>query len=194
MHRHIPVKLRLTFAFLSVFGLSVAAPAASLASCLPPQFRPFADEPGTVVVAGTVLQTAPQQVAIDVQLWWGADPQPSVVIQRPATDPSVISSTDWDPKPGEQWVVLARRDGDALRTAVCDQMPATALSVGEVESSLGAGVVPAEPDPTATGTTAEPGLPEWLPIVGAGFVAALAATAVVVLYRRRRGAGAVDVR
>jgi hypothetical protein len=194
MLRRFPLKLRLTIAVASIIGYGAAAPVTSIASCVPPPLRPFPDEPGAIVVAGTVRETNPQQVALDVQLWWGADPQPSVAIQRPATDPTVISSTDWDPKPGEQWVVLARRDGNVLRTSVCDQMPATAVSVGEVESSLGPGVVPAAADPTSGGATPDPGLPGWVPFLGGGLLAALAVVAVVALNRRRRASGGVDPR
>lgn len=194
MQRFLPMKLRFGVAVAAIIGLALSVPATSLASCVPPQLKPFAQEPGSVVVAGTVVQVGPQQVAIDVQLWWGADPRGAVVIQRPATDPTVISSTDWDPKPGEQWVVLARRDGPALRTSVCDQMLATAASVGEVESSLGAGAVPAASDQTTGGATAEPGLPGWVPILGGGVLAGLVAAAVSTLNRRRRSAGPVDSR
>ncbi len=192
MQRSVAIKVRLFVAVLSIAGLVLAAPAPSLASCVPPQLRPFADEPGSIVVAGTVLQTNPTQVAIDVQLWWGADPQPTVVIERPVTDPTVISSTDWAPQAGEQWVVLARRDRGALRTSVCDQMPATAASVGEVESSLGAGVVPPSTEPTTGGASPEPGVPGWMPIVTGVVLVGLAVVAVVALNRRRGGPEAAD--
>jgi len=194
MLRLFPLKVRLAVALVPIIGIAAVAPVTSIASCVPPQLRPFADEPGTVVFAGTVRKTNALQVALDVQVWWGVDPRPAVAVQRPAIDPTVISSTDWDPKPGEQWVVLARQHAGALHTGVCEQMPATAVSVGEVESSLGPGVVPSATEPATGGATADPGLPGWAPFVGVGLLAGLAVAAVVALNRRRRDVGAVDAR
>lgn len=137
--------------------MSASTPAPTLASCIPPQFQTFSGEPDTVVLAGTVTQVAATQVAVEVQLWWGENPRSSVVIERPPKDPNVITSVDWEPKPGEPWVIIARRDAGVLRTSTCEQLPGTQATVREVESSLGPGVEPAasaiaspSPEPNAT--------------------------------------------
>jgi hypothetical protein len=180
--------LRLAVVGTSILAAWLAAAPASLASCVPPQLRPFADEPGSVVVAGTVLQVSQKQVAFDVELWWGDDPQPSVVIQRPPGDPTVITSVDWNPEPGEPWVILARRQGGVLTTNVCDQLPGTQATVQEVESSLGAGIVPVASDPPEASEVPDRGGDRGLaPIAAAiGLAAALAAGVTFVVVSRRR--------
>jgi len=171
-------------AVVAVTSLAAAEPA--LASCLPPQFQPFADDPDTVVLAGSVRQVAGTQVVFDVQLWWGNEPQRSVVIERPPNDPTVITSVDWEPQPGEPWVIIAHREGDLLRTNTCEQLPGTQATVGEVESSLGTGVVPTEPAPSET--TASGGLGS-LPIIAgvAGLVVAGGLALAIAVRRRRPG-------
>ena len=158
-----------------------AASASSLASCIPPQFQTFAGAADTVVVEGAIVAVEPTRVIADVARWWGAEPRQRVSIDRPPADPTVITSVDWNPQPGERWVIIAKRDSDRLVTGVCEQMATDPLVLGEVASSLGEGVVPQPDAEPASDSGLSPVLVAVLFGTGAAVLVAL------VLVRRRAG-------
>ena len=166
---------------------ALGAPAATLASCLPPNYPAFMAEQNKVIVAGTVTQVAPQQVTITVQKWWGAGAEQQVVIQRPPSDPNVISSADWNPQPGEPWIILAQRDGPGLTTAVCGQWPGSAEEAQKVQAAVGPGVVPSPPADT-TGTQTESEGLGALALVFLGLAMLVAGAAALATRRARRSA------
>jgi MYXO-CTERM domain-containing protein len=158
------------------FGAFVAAPAAAQASCIPPQFQTFAGGTDTVVLEGGIVAVEPNRVIVDALKWWGTEPTQRVAIQRPATDPTVITSVDWTPQVGETWLIVAHRQGDLLVTGTCEQLAADDVTIGEVRSSLGEPVVPQPAvDPAANQTP---------PVVPIAVVVALA-LAGLLLWRRR---------
>jgi hypothetical protein len=172
---------------LLAFAGAFAAPAASLASCVLPNYGVHMTDPNSVIVAGTVLQVAPQQVTVAVQRWWGAGAASSVVIQRPPSDPNVITSADWNPQPGEAYIILARHEAGGLSTGICAQLPGTADLAQEVETALGAGIVPGSTGEAPTDQV-EPLGAGLLPIafVGLAVLAAIAATIAILRLRRTR--------
>ena len=187
-HRLAP---RAAIAALLMLPALLAAPTGVFASCIQPDVRTFMADPANVVIAGTVVQVGPNQVSVEVQRWWGEGPQTSVLIERPPTDPGVITSTDWNPAPGEAAIILATRGPGALKTAVCHQLPGDAQFLADIRSSLGDGVVPqasAAPDPApqpeATSTQASGAIA----LAALGAVALLGAIAGVWLAMRRRRA------
>lgn len=144
-----------------VFALAgvLAASPLALASCVPPAMITFKDDPNTVVVGGTILRVTPAIVTVAVELWWGVGPLEQVEIKRPPTDPTVITSTDWNPQPGEGWIIIAERDVDAFSTGVCQQLPDDQRSITEVVNSLGDPLKPAlssDPVPTAPANSDPP--------------------------------------
>ncbi|MGI8703774.1 MAG: hypothetical protein ACR2JZ_04600 [Candidatus Limnocylindrales bacterium] len=177
----------LSAAILVTLAGALGAPAATLASCLPPNYPAFMAEPNNVIVAGTVLQVAPQQVTVIVQKWWGAGATQQVAIQRPPSDPNVISSVDWNPRPGEAWIILAHRDGPGLTTAVCGQLPGTVEEAQEVQAAVGPGVAPSPPAETTTAQTEPEGL-GVLALMFLGLAMLLAGAAALAITRTRRSA------
>lgn len=163
---------------------ALAVPSASLASCVIPNYAAHMANSGNVVLAGTLLEVGPQQITVAVLRWWGEGAAPSVVVQRPPTDPNAITSVDWNPHPGEAYVILARRDGAVLSTRACEQLPGTPQTAHEVEVALGAGITPGgtvEP----TGEEVEPAGSGMLPFAFVG-LAVLGAIAVVLAITRLR--------
>lgn len=160
--------------------LCVAAmPATSFASCIPPQFHAFAGGTDTVVLEGAIVAVEPTRVIVDAARWWGNEPRQRVAIQRTPADPTVITSVDWNPQPGERWVIVAKRDGNALATGVCEQLPTDPSVLTEVRSSLGEGVVP---QPAAE-SASDAG---WSPILLAGLLAIGLVVLVGLRLARRR--------
>ena len=165
-----------------LLAISLAAPGASLASCVPIEMQTSAQEPGVVVMAGTITQVTDRQVVLAIQRWWGDGPQQSAAVERPATDPTVISSTDWSPQPGESWIVVARRATDVLTTNVCEQMPATGETIANVQGTLGEGTVPAPAGEASPAPQVDLG-----PILVGGAIL-LGVVAVGLVLARRRAA------
>lgn len=158
------------------FMALAAAPGASLASCIPPQFQTFADAADTVVIDGGIVAVEPTRVIVDAARWWGDEPRQRVSIDRTPADPTIISSVDWNPQPSERWVIIAKRDGGRLVTGVCEQMPADQLVLGEVVSSLGEGVVPQPATGPASDTGPSPVLVAVVLTAGAALIIGLALT------------------
>ncbi len=158
--------------------MALAAPVPALASCLPPQFQAFDGQRDTVVLEGVVVAAEPNRVIVDATKWWGIEPTRRVAIQRPAADPTVITSVDWSPQAGETWLIVAHREGDLLRTGTCEQMGVDANTLGQVRSSLGEPVVPQPaPDPAAAETA------PVVPIALGGAI--VLAVAGILIWRRR---------
>ncbi len=173
----------ITAASMLSLAMSLAAPGTSLASCVPVDMQISAHDPGVVVMAGTVTQVTDSQVVLAIQRWWGDNVQQSAAVERPPTDPTVISSTDWVPQPGESWIVVAQRGTDVLTTSVCEQTPATGETIANVQRALGDGIVPA---PAGEASPAS-GMDTAPILVGLGILFAVFAV-VLVLARRRRSA------
>jgi hypothetical protein len=142
---------RFSVVALLVVAGALAAPARTLASCVLPNYPAFLAEPNAAIIGGRILKVTPQSVTVSAERWWGPGATPVVVIARPPTDPNVISSVDWNPQPGEPWIILAHLQGVGMKTEVCGQWGATAEALGEVAAAAGPGVVPAEVRPTANG-------------------------------------------
>lgn len=157
-----------------------ATPATSFASCIQPQFHAFAGAADTVVLEGAIVAVEPTRVIVDAARWWGNEPRQRIAIDRTPADPTVITSVDWNPQPGERWVIVAKRDGNALATGVCQQMPTDQSVLTEVQSSLGEGVVP---QPAVTESASDAGLP---PILLAGLLAIGLVVLVGLRLARRR--------
>ena len=188
MRTEIWMRLRvLSAAMLLTAAAALAAPAVALASCVLPNYGAHMADANNVVVAGTILQVAPQQVSVAVQRWWGAGAAPSVVIQRQPTDPNVITSVDWNPRPGEAYIILARHEAGGLSTDVCGQLPGTAQMAQEVETALGPGIAPNSTGEAPT-EQVEPAGAGLIPfaLVGLAVLAAIAATLAIVRLRRTR--------
>lgn len=169
----------LTLAVAAIWATSSAV----LASCLPPQMLTFKDDPTSVVVGGTIVDVTPAAVTVRIDAWWGDGPKDEVEIRRPATDPTVISSTDWNPQVGEGWIIIAARDGEAFTTDVCQQLPDDQAMVTEVVNSLGDPVTPApsaEPSPIAVDSDAPVG-----PVLIGVVMAMIVVVAIVVSKMRR---------
>lgn len=164
----------------ALFGLLVAAPGTALASCVPPAFQTFAGEANTVVLEGGIVAVEPTRVIVDATKWWGAEPRERLAIQRPVADPTVITSVDWKPQAGETWLIIARREGDLFVTGTCEQLSADPATLNEVQSSLGAPVVPQ----TAAEPSGRPSMP-IIPVAIGGLVV-LAAAGFLVWQRRAR--------
>ncbi len=186
--------IALSAAFATILSIGPVRPESAAASCLPPDMQAIGTGPDDVVVAGHVTELRPDSVVFDVQLYWGPDPRSTVTIMRPETDPTVISSTDWNPTVGEPYIILATRDGDRLKTDVCDQLPGTRAAEDEVRSSLGdpvvpaaASVAPAASDVGSDPATAERGPGPPLGAVLAALVAAAVAILAIRVLGRRRG-------
>lgn len=159
----------------------MAAPANVMASCVPIQGQSLKLEPGTVVMTGTVTQVTAGQVVLVVGRWWGDDVQTNAAVDRPAVDPTVISSTDWNPQPGEAWLIVARRTDGSLTTDVRAQTPSTPETIAELDSTLGPGSDPRVASPTTAG---QPDMSLPL-VVGGAVLAALLAIALFAASRRR---------
>jgi len=169
----------ITFGFIAALSL-VVVPGTALASCISPQFQAFKDSPDTVVLTGSIVAVEPTRVIVDATQWWGAEPRQRLAIERPPADPTVITSIDWNPQAGEQWVIIARRDGGRFITGGCEQMALDQFAINEVISSLGEPVVP---QPAAATTTSQPGPPiAAIAVVLIG----IAAAGVVLMWRRSR--------
>jgi hypothetical protein len=180
----------LAVAISSALLLATAAPV--LASCLPPRMQTL-DDPGLVVVSGTVSDLTDDAVGLVVDQWWGDHPRSSVAVRRPATDPTVISSTDWSPALGERWLVAGHIAGDMLVTDVCLQWPATAQGIAEVVRSRGDATTPgpgeaaaSTPGATAgTDASSPPSTPPATLVLGAVAIAAASGALMLVWLRRR---------
>lgn len=177
----------LSAAMLLTFAGALGAPAATLASCIMPNYAAHMADPANVIVAGTIRQVAPQQVIVTVQKWWGAGGVETAVIQRPPTDPNVITIVDWNPQPGEPYIILAHREGAGLVTGVCQQLPGTPEMAQEVETALGPGVAPSPPAETISAPTEQEGL-GILALVFLGLAVLLAGAATFAIRRMGRSA------
>lgn len=165
---------------LLLTAIGMLAPANVMASCAPIQMQGVTLEPGTVVMAGTVTQVTPGQVVLAIERWWGTDAQTNAAVDRPAVDPTVISSTDWNPQPGEAWLIVAQREDDSLSTNVCAQMPSTPDAIAELDTNLGLG---SDPRAASSGSTT-PEAPV-VPIAVGAFVIAVVAAGLFAASRRR---------
>jgi hypothetical protein len=169
-------------------------PTQALASCLPPDMQTWKTTPDTIVVAGSVVEVRPDGVVFDVQLWWGADPQRTIVVTAvPAApaDPTVITSVDWAPTVGEPWVVAGTMQDGVLVSPVCAQLPGTQATVDEARSSLGEPTqvpgVDLAGGPTQPTDTSSDELISSAPMIA--IIVVLAVVAIiggVIVYRRNR--------
>lgn len=114
-------------ALAAITGLAAALTASVpvAASCLPVQV-PAADAVDTVVVVGTVRGIEGSRTELDVDAWFlGEGPTDTVVVVG-GRDPGVITSVDWTPAAGEQYVVVAAPTiSRELETEPCQQQRAT---------------------------------------------------------------------
>lgn len=171
---------RLLWLPAALLVLTLAAPMPALASCIPPQFQAFGGQPDTVVLEGVIVAAEPNRVIVDATKWWGTEPTQRVAIQRPAADPTVITSVDWSPQAGETWLIIAHREGELLVTGTCEQLAADVNALGEVRSSLGEPVVP-QPAAAPEADQTAPVLP-----IAVAVAAALAVAGVLIWQRRSR--------
>ncbi len=128
--RTIPRSLALAGMTTLVSALLASVPAA--ASCLPLQVPP-ADAADTVVLVATVRGVDGIRTELDVTRWFlGTGPTDTVVVAGGrATD--VITSADWTPAVGEEYVVVAMRTIEGtLETDLCQQQ----ISTPELQSTL----------------------------------------------------------
>ncbi|MBA3779545.1 MAG: hypothetical protein H0X16_09665 [Chloroflexi bacterium] len=204
------MRMRTTAAALFALAAisAFADPAPTLASC----GVSFDDEPGVVVFAGTVDEVDPARAGTArmlVDQWFAGDrPTDSVVVTGAvaSNDLGVVSSVDWTPRAGENYLIVGRWDSSgALVSHPCQQMPVTARKLDEARAVFGepleapfasprstddpnAGGEPvsptAQPDPgRAGGKTGT--MPPLGPIL-AGVVLGAVALATLVAWGRRR--------
>lgn len=101
-------------------ALPTATPA--VASCLLPLQVPPPGSDDTVVVVGTVVGIEGARTELEVVDWFmGAGPRSTVTVVG-GRDPEVISSADWTPAIGDDYVVVATAGTDGiLHTDLCQQ-------------------------------------------------------------------------
>jgi len=136
------MRMRTTAAALFALAAisAFADPAPTLASC----GVSFDDEPGVVVLAGTVDEVDPARAGTArmlVDQWFAGDrPSDSVVVTGAvaSNDLGVVSSVDWTPRAGENYLIVGRWDSSgALVSHPCQQMPVTAAKLDEARQVFG---------------------------------------------------------
>lgn len=138
----------LAAALAIVAGSFATAPA--LASCIPlQQLLPDPTTPATVVFLGTVLAVEGADTQLQVDGWYlGASSEATVVVTG-GRDPAVITSADWVPTIGEQYVVVASRAADgSLTTDLCQQAPLDPALSAALDARYGLPQVSGSPLPS----------------------------------------------
>lgn len=143
-----------------VAGSLATVPA--LASCIPLQdLLPDPATPATVVFVGTVLGVDGADTQLQVDGWYlGASPASTVVVVG-GRNPEVITSADWMPTTGDQYVVVATRAADgSLTTDLCQQALLDPTLTAALDARYGSPV----PPPVVPGSP----LPSGSPVVTSG--------------------------
>lgn len=138
MRRHLP---RRGIGTLLLLAALTAAPAEVLASCQPLDFATVPRTPETAVFAGTVTGLKEDHVFMRVEAWFVGDnpvDAAEIVGGRGSSDPGVITSVDWTPAVGEQYVVVAERQApNGFLTKPCQQVRAVREVVDRASAILG---------------------------------------------------------
>jgi hypothetical protein len=145
-------------------GLGLGDPARVLASCLQLDLASIPRTDSTSVFTGTVLREQEGHVFMRVDAWFlGADPVEAaeVVGGKGSNDPGVITSVDWTPQPGENYLIVAERAAqEGFATQPCQQIAVDAAVLQEASSVFGAPLEPpfAQPgSPAVSSPTVAPG-------------------------------------
>ena len=116
--------LALTLSASLALAGTVFATVPVAASCLPLSDRlPAADDPFVAVFVGTVTEVVePAVTELAVDQWFAGEGPTDLVLVTGGRDPQTITSADWMPAPGQQYVVVATGSASgAFETAVCQQ-------------------------------------------------------------------------
>ena len=111
----------------SVLAMTIVIPAALLtspvaASCISlADMLPDPATPGSVVFVGTVVASDELTTDLAVDAWYLGELPEGYVQVVGGREPDVITSADWRPANGEQFVVVARSLDDTLITGTCMQ-------------------------------------------------------------------------
>jgi hypothetical protein len=135
-------------------ALVAAAPAA--ASCIPlADLLPDPSSPSAVVLVGTVLTVEQVHTELLVDSWYLGESPSERVIVAGGREPGAITSVDWVPAPGQQFVVVAEPAGDgSLITASCQQSEPFPDLLGALEARYGDAQLP--PFPPASDAIGSP--------------------------------------
>ena len=137
-----------------------AAPARVLASCQPLDFATVPRSPETAVFAGTVTGLQADHVFMRIEAWFvGANPVDAaeIVGGRGSSEPGVITSVDWTPAVGEQYVVVAERQApNGFVTKPCQQVRAVPEVVDRATAILGSPQPPPFDTPAPAAVTPSP--------------------------------------
>lgn len=139
-------------------ALSGAAFATSpaLASCIPlDTMLPDAATPGQLVFLGTVTGSDALHTQLIVDAWYLGDAPTDLVIVVGGRQIGTISSVDWNPAPGEQFIVVAERSPEgSLLTGTCQQSAPYPQLLGTLLTRYGdAQLPPFAPSPSGSPTT-----------------------------------------
>jgi hypothetical protein len=140
-------------------ALSGGSPAA--ASCIPlADLLPDATSEASAVFVGTVLAAGDVHTEMSVDSWYlGRAPVGTVVVVG-GRDPEAITSVDWDPSPGERFVVVAEPMSEGpWVTGTCQQ----SMPYPELLEALVARY--GEPREAPFAATPEPAAPLGSPVV-----------------------------
>lgn len=131
-------------------ALSAALPSAGpvAASCQALQV-PGADTPDTAVFVGTVRALDPIRTELVVDGWFLGTGPSDVVVVLGGRDPNVITSADWMPSVGQQYVVGAARTPEgSLVTDLCQQGLLTPELLAVLQATYGDPQLPPFPIPS----------------------------------------------
>lgn len=132
-------------ALLFFVGVASAAPRPVHASCRLLDLATIARTQATAVFAGTVTGIRADHVFMRVEAWFvGADPvgDAEIIGGRGSNDPGVITSVDWTPAVGEQYLVVAERKAPGgFVTKPCQQTAVTPDLVARATTILGAPIL-----------------------------------------------------
>lgn len=170
------------------------------ASCMPLELRTLPRTADTVVFTGTVLEIDGQRVRMQVEDWFtGRDPRGAVLVVggRGSSDPTVVTSVDWRPRPGEAYLVVGESGAPGMIvTAACRQAPVSPAKLAEATAVFGEPKHPpfrsAEGGNDSGPATADQGnrpreatRPEPVTVLAAVGLGALAAALVFAVRRRQ---------
>jgi hypothetical protein len=159
-------------------------------SCMPLDLAAIQRTEATAIFAGTVTRTEAGHVWVQVEQWFlGKEPVGSAEVIG-GSQPNAITSADWVPSPGEQYLVVAERAAPTgFVTRLCQQTPVSVALLQQAATVFG---VPREgPFETPTPGAGEPA-PGAAQVSSSSLVlpvlllAAAAATVIVVAFVRRR--------
>jgi hypothetical protein len=136
----------------------------TLASCLPlDTMLPDPSTPGAVVFLGTVSRADALDTDLAVGAWYLGDGPTDLVALTGGREIGAITSADWRPQAGEQFVVVAQRAADgSLTTGTCQQSAASPSLLNALLARYGEPQLPPFPavlgaSPAATSSPAPAG-------------------------------------